>query len=219
MAKKKKQLHAFNMTGNAERVENAKNHRGGDIFEQLANEKAKIRELEQKIDDLKHEKAETHELLLEQRGLASTGSTEAAALKRRINKLFEVIKHGDGLHQTWLKAAIEAHFADQPVPETQGLNTAEHLRARMIHAVDCLHTINVKTQVIRHRGDDPAIDFEDTYRQLEGFMLKCRVLLGGFLPDTYGDAIWMMDFPKCQPHEWDNRTSEENRTWLFRYWL
>ena len=219
MAKKKKQMHAFNMTGTSERQKGRKTHTG-DIFEQLAKEKSKVRELEQKIDDLKHEKAETHEMLLEQRGLASTGSTKAAALERKIDKLFDAIKHGDELHQVWLEAAIRAHFTDKPMPETQGLGEAEHLRARMIHAVECLHAINVKTQVIRlNREDGVAMDFEDAYRQIEGFMLKCRVLLGGLLPDTYGDAIWLMDFPKCEPHEWDNRTSEENRRWLFKYWL
>lgn len=33
----------------------------------------------------------------------------------RIESLFEAIKHGDEKHQTWLKQAIEDHFAGRPV--------------------------------------------------------------------------------------------------------
>jgi hypothetical protein len=35
----------------------------------------------------------------------------------RVTTLFDAIKHGDEDHQTWLKAAIAAHFAGEPKPE------------------------------------------------------------------------------------------------------
>jgi hypothetical protein len=38
------------------------------------------------------------------------------ALVRRVAALFDAIKHGDAEHQAWLKNAIVAHFAGEPVP-------------------------------------------------------------------------------------------------------
>lgn len=42
--------------------------------------------------------------------LSRTALPEAV---RRIEKLFDAIKHGDEVHQAWLKKAIEEHF-DRP---------------------------------------------------------------------------------------------------------
>jgi hypothetical protein len=35
-------------------------------------------------------------------------------------------------------------------------------------------------------------------------------------PQTYGEAValWGADVIVCEPHEWDNRTTEENAVWL-----
>lgn len=48
--------------------------------------------------------------------------------------LFEAIKHGDDGHQTWLKAAIEAYFTGQPMPEvvmSQSQSEVRELRAAL----------------------------------------------------------------------------------------
>jgi hypothetical protein len=37
--------------------------------------------------------------------------------QKKIDTLFDAIKHGDEEHQAWLKSAIEAHFAGNPMPE------------------------------------------------------------------------------------------------------
>jgi DNA-binding FadR family transcriptional regulator len=39
--------------------------------------------------------------------------------------LFDAIAHGDEEHRTWLKAAIDAHFAGQPVPPCAGKGRKE----------------------------------------------------------------------------------------------
>jgi hypothetical protein len=44
------------------------------------------------------------------------------ALCRRVAALFDAIKHGDAEHQAWLKDAVVAHFAGQPVPPPRGKN-------------------------------------------------------------------------------------------------
>lgn len=38
--------------------------------------------------------------------------------------LFDAIAHGDNGHRAWLKEAIDAHFAGQPVPEPRGVGKA-----------------------------------------------------------------------------------------------
>lgn len=45
--------------------------------------------------------------------------TSAAVIQQddKVATLFDAIKHGDEAHQTWLKNAIDAHFAGQPIPE------------------------------------------------------------------------------------------------------
>ncbi len=36
------------------------------------------------------------------------------------------------------------------------------------------------------------------------------------VPQTYGEAValWGIDVIRCEPHEWDNRMTEENALWL-----
>ncbi len=60
---------------------------------------------------------------------------EIAHLQARQQELFDAIAHGDDEHRAWLKAAIDAHFADQPIPPATGAGTKEariaHLQARV----------------------------------------------------------------------------------------
>lgn len=41
---------------------------------------------------------------------------EASSTDDKVATLFDAIKHGDEAHQNWLKEAIEAHFAGEPIP-------------------------------------------------------------------------------------------------------
>lgn len=34
------------------------------------------------------------------------------------------------------------------------------------------------------------------------------------IPQTFGEAILIFPWIKCEPHEWDNRTTEENLRWI-----
>lgn len=43
----------------------------------------------------------------------------------RVGTLFDAIKHGDEDHRAWLKEAIAAHFAGQPVPPARGRGRKE----------------------------------------------------------------------------------------------
>ena len=38
--------------------------------------------------------------------------------------------------------------------------------------------------------------------------------LSEIIPGTFGEAIQIYPFLKCEPHEWDNRTTIENTEWL-----
>lgn len=42
---------------------------------------------------------------------------KAVELVKLIPQLFDKIAHGEQGHRDWLKAAIEAHFTGQPMPE------------------------------------------------------------------------------------------------------
>lgn len=59
---------------------------------------------------------------------------------------------------------------------------------------------------------------ENNARDILAYSKKLHVLLGGEIPDTHGEACVMDDFPTCEPHEWDNRTQDENRQWLLEKW-
>jgi len=37
------------------------------------------------------------------------------------------------------------------------------------------------------------------------------------VPQTYGEAVVMYPWLKCESHEWDNRTTAENAVWLIRH--
>lgn len=39
----------------------------------------------------------------------------------------------------------------------------------------------------------------------------------GVVPQQYGEAILLYPEIKCEPHEWDNRTTIENAVWLIRH--
>ncbi len=41
-------------------------------------------------------------------------------------------------------------------------------------------------------------------------------IIGHLVPQTYGEAIVIYPWLKCEPHEWDNRTTAENAAWLCR---
>jgi len=49
------------------------------------------------------------------------------------------IKHGDADHQAWLKEAIDAHFAGQPVPEPRGKGRKEAERDALREALAKCH--------------------------------------------------------------------------------
>lgn len=63
-----------------------------------------------------------------------------------IATLFDAIKHGDAVHQAWLKQAIQDHFAGRPVERPKGLNSAETLakaeaeNARLVSFVERIAT-------------------------------------------------------------------------------
>ena len=40
-------------------------------------------------------------------------------LEEQVESLFEALKHGDYLHQSWLKRAIRAWFRQEPVPPVE----------------------------------------------------------------------------------------------------
>jgi len=44
------------------------------------------------------------------------------ALVRRVAALYDALKHGDADHKAWLKEALAAHFASQPVPPPRSKN-------------------------------------------------------------------------------------------------
>lgn len=52
-------------------------------------------------------------------------ASELDELIERRNTLFEAIAHGDDEHRAWLKEAIDAHFAGNPVPGVRGQGTKE----------------------------------------------------------------------------------------------
>jgi len=37
------------------------------------------------------------------------------------------------------------------------------------------------------------------------------------VPQNYGEAIKLYPWIKCEPHEWDNRTTIENAIWLLTF--
>ncbi len=43
----------------------------------------------------------------------------------RVATLFDAIQHGDAEHREWLRQAIDAHFAGEPVPEPRGKGRKE----------------------------------------------------------------------------------------------
>lgn len=57
--------------------------------------------------------------------LEAIAACEAEAGER----LFEAIQHGDDEHRAWLKEAITAFFAGEPVPQPRGKGTKERLLA------------------------------------------------------------------------------------------
>lgn len=46
--------------------------------------------------------------------------------------------------------------------------------------------------------------------------VKDRDDLMEVIPQTYGEAIQLFPWIKCESHEWDNRTTIENAIWLIR---
>lgn len=72
---------------------------------------------------------------LQVQGLAITADTEQTKL---IGTLFDAIKHGDDDHKTWLKEAIDAHFAGQPVPRPRGQGNKEKLIGELREAGSAL---------------------------------------------------------------------------------
>lgn len=51
---------------------------------------------------------------------------EVPIVERRAT-LFDAIAHGDDEHRAWLREAIDAHFAGQPVPPVRGRGRKEAL--------------------------------------------------------------------------------------------
>lgn len=41
-----------------------------------------------------------------------------------------------------------------------------------------------------------------------------RIILMPLVPQQYGEALSIYPWIKCEPHEWDNRTTLENTVWL-----
>ena len=86
-------------------------------------------------------------------------------------------------------------------------------------ALEVLHIMRLEARTIERCHADKNLDVEATAGKIADYGLKLHVLLGGNAPDTYGEAVVMPDFPYCEPHEYDNRTREENKKWLLNAWL
>ena len=84
-------------------------------------------------------------------------------------------------------------------------------------AMGCLHVINAQIRMVKSWGE-VSEDAKQMIDRAIAYRLKAHVLLGGDPPQTYGEACLMADFPECDSHEWDNRTTSENRQWLYEQW-
>lgn len=61
---------------------------------------------------------------------------ERDQLKAAQATLFDAIAHGDEEHRVWLKKAIDAHFAGQPVPPPTGKNTRDAAVAELVEGLE-----------------------------------------------------------------------------------
>ena len=64
-------------------------------------------------------------------------------LERARDTLFDAIVHGDAEHKAWLKTAIDAHFAGEPVPPVAGAGNKE---ARIATLEDALRRVRVEAE-------------------------------------------------------------------------
>jgi len=46
--------------------------------------------------------------------------------------------------------------------------------------------------------------------------MKLNPIFNSPVPQTYGEAIMLYPWLKCESHEWDNRTTAENAIWLIK---
>lgn len=69
-----------------------------------------LEQREGQLKDLKERLEQINEMRLENLDVARKQLEENIALKTRILELFDALKHGDDVHQSWLKEKIEAHF-------------------------------------------------------------------------------------------------------------
>lgn len=101
--------------------------------------------------------------------------------------LFDAIQHGDAEHRAWLKAAIAAHFAGQPVPPTAGSGNKEKRIAdleaenRAMREVVAVFGDMANTFSDEQHDDETAMRGWDAVNQREieitvGFIRKARSL-------------------------------------------
>jgi hypothetical protein len=87
----------------------------------------------------------------------------ATIAERREIGLFDAIAHGDGEHRAWLKEAITAHFAGEPVPPPRGRGTAERRMEEM--------------RAERDKWKQRAFQLERKHGDLKGVFVEARAAL------------------------------------------
>lgn len=66
----------------------------------------------------------------------SPNATQSSHTDLSADKLFSLIAHGDDEHRAWLKEAIDAAYAGEPVPECRGSGRKEALIADLLEALE-----------------------------------------------------------------------------------
>jgi hypothetical protein len=85
-----------------------------------------------------------------------------AASPEIIESLHAAIAHGDEDHRAWLKDAINAHFAGQPIPAPRGMGTKERRIAELEEALGVSdevmrEALTEARRFIAYREIDPVI--------------------------------------------------------------
>jgi hypothetical protein len=95
----------------------------------------------------------------------NTRTPQAAATiaERWERGLFDAIAHGDDEHRAWLKEAITAHFAGEPVPPPRGRGTAERRMEEM--------------RAERDKWKQRAFQLERKHGDLKGVFVEARAAL------------------------------------------
>jgi len=89
------------------------------------------------------------------------------------NSLYDAIAHGDADHRAWLRAAIAAHFAGEPIPAIRGQGNAEAEIERLARERD-------KALISAERGESlalAAVSVNKRNEALEADNAKLRAVL------------------------------------------